>query len=159
MILFKAVGAVLLVAGGIMIASYMNGRLEREAELIRGWLALLRYIKNRIECFSQPIGEILSGCDPHLLFACGYRVEPLPKDISELMGKAELPKGEAEKLIREFFSDFGRYYREEQIKECDRYISALSACLEEKKEQLPTKKKLILTLTLSACLALIILLL
>ena len=57
------------------------------------------------------------------------------------------------------FSDFGKYYRDEQVKRCEICLSMLEEHAEKIRDELKSKKKLNTTLIMSACIALAILLL
>ena len=108
--------------------------------------------------FALPIGEIFQGCSRELLRSCGWRKEECPRSTEELFACCKINDKEARRIISEFCSDFGRNYREEELKRCDFCITALEKCRERLTGEVPNKKKLNLTLCLSSALALIILL-
>ena len=111
----------------------------------------------RIDCFSMPISEILSACDRRIYRDCGYFGD-IPACISDLANGCKIRDGEAYAVFFDFASEFGRGYREEQIRACDYY----SALLEERRKilahSLPQRKKRNSTLILSGALAAAVLL-
>ena len=157
--MYKIIGVSLLSVGGFLCARIINKKEERTLTLTNGWISFIRYVKNQIECFGIPIEKILSECDVNLLEKIEYQGKIPPKDFSELLAGASLPNKDTGAMIIEFTREFGRYYREEQLKRCNYYLSALEERRIFQNEKLPEKKRMNYTLWLSGCLALGILLL
>lgn len=155
----KIMGAALVIIGGALLSLTLNKRADMESELDYGWLAMLRYIKNQVDCFSLPITEILKKCDGELFKRCGFGDGEPPKDICSLMSGASFSDKETERMLKEFFGSFGRFYRDEQVAQCQKYISMLESHTESKRRQLPVRKKLNTTLIMSVSIAIAILLL
>ncbi len=156
---YKIAGALLLVFCSTLLARYINSRLNKGLDELRAFLSLLQYIKTEIECFSLPIEEIFLRCDRSLLLRCGYCVDTAPKSLSALISECDIKDAEAKKILLDLSSEFGRSYREEQVKRCEHYISLLDRRRQTLDIEIPKKKKLNSTLFISGGLALAILLL
>ena len=157
--MYKAVGVLLVFFSGFFIAGRMNKRAENELRLTDSWISLMRYIKGQVECFGMPLENILSKCDIRLLRELGYKKEKAPKDFSELIVECDMPDEESMGLIFEYAKEFGKFYRDEQLKRCNYYISALEEKRKRESEKLPQKKRLNATLWIAGSLAVGILLL
>ena len=152
----KIIGSLLLVGSSVGIALYLNRAEEYKLSYADGWIAMIRYVKAQVECYSLPAEDILLNCDKDLFRRCGYISDP-PPDSLEMLSEAA-NKGDADigNTVRAFFSEFGRCYREEQVKRCTYCLSVLEGRRGELKEQLPVKKRMNLTLFISGSLILAI---
>lgn len=155
---FKLVGALLLAVSAARGAYVMNQRASLSLKQAEGWLALLRYIRTQVDCFALPIPRILSQCDLSLLTACGYGKEERPRDLEQLLCDCDLRDGEVRGIVGAFVGEFGKGYREEQLRSCEYYRELLSARRASLAEQLPARKRVTSTLWLSGALATVILL-
>lgn len=159
MMIYKMAGALILSLSGILCAAFLNRRAEARLREISGWIALLRFCKLQVECFSLPMGEILARSNRETLASCGYVGEIAPKSFEDLFRASVLHDAEAEGIVRGFCEEFGRGYREEQMRGCDYYLSQLEARREVLAKKLPAQKKMNATLSVCAALAVVLLLL
>ena len=158
MLLYKALGAIVIFACGIETARRLNARLTGENERTEKYILLLRYIKAQIGCFALPIGEILARAEASLLAGCGWRRESAPTSLEQMLAEAGLGDRTSQGILLEFCKDFGRSYLDEQIRRCDHYITLLEERQVSVGKDIPRRKKLNSTLCISGALALIILL-
>ncbi len=157
--LLKLTGAVLLTCSGIAASHVMN---RKESEALRqneGMMALLRTVRGQIECFARPIPEILSACERKELDACGYFGEDVPKDLLGVIGQCRRYDEESVEIVSRFAEEFGRGYREDEVRACDYTLSLLDQRREVLAKELPAKKKRNTVLSVCAALALALLLL
>jgi len=155
---YRIAGALILAVSGIGGAYWLNQSATASLRQVEAWLALLRYVKTQVECFSLPVSEILRRADPQLLRGCGYMGTMPPRSFEALLTFCAIRDGETEQLIRSFAEEFGKSYREEQSRGCDYYFSLLDARREGLVSQLPAKKRINSALCVSGALALVILL-
>ena len=127
--MIKLIGGVMIVASSMSTASYIASREKKKIEEIEGLISLIRHIRNQIDCFSMPMGNILSSCTDILL---KLGVSEKISSLSELASKLEVTCTECERIINDFSSSIGKGYREREIKICDKAIGEL----EHIKEQL-----------------------
>ena len=102
--------------------------------------------------------EILRRCDAGLLDSCGYKGEITSKSFAELANSCEIADGESARLFSEVCREFGKSYREEELRRCEHYLSLLSARAEVLKSEAAVKKKIILATIVSGAIMLAILL-
>ncbi|MBQ8331486.1 MAG: hypothetical protein IJX94_03185 [Clostridia bacterium] len=158
MIGYRILGAVMIALSGIGVAYCLNCRASVALEQAEAWLAFLRYVKLRVECFSLPAPTILKQCDISLLRACGYTGELPPKSFLELSEGCHWENEETKQIAELFAKEFGRGYREEQLRSCEYYFSILNDHKNTLEKQGPIRKKLRTTLCISCAVAIVILL-
>lgn len=149
----KLIGAVVLVFAATLASLILISREKKRISDIDAYLKLTEFIKFRIEHYGQPLHEILKAADSRLVLAClgSDRDTPLSEKNS-LCGK-EL------EAVNELFGRLGHGYKNDEINACRSCIDLLSAALEGAREDYPKKRKLVLTLSFSAVLAVIIIML
>ena len=155
--MLKLLGVLLLTGSGIGGAALLCGRASVALSQVEGLLGLIRLIRLQVECFAMPISDILSRCDRELLGQCGYRGTGNPSDFPRLLGGCQIVDGTSAELFRAFGEEFGRGYREEQVKACEYTIGLLEERRASLSEKLPVQKKLYSTHCVSGALALMIL--
>ena len=121
----KLIGAV-LVAASALIATLSHGRFQRKRlQTLDGFIALITYIKGRIDCYALPLADILSSLSLEIFYACNCPEGALTLD--EIVSKSRIYLDEeSERLLDSFSVEFGSTFREEQLRRCDYYIEALS---------------------------------
>ncbi len=155
----RILGAAILSLCGVLFAAHLNRRAENRLGETEGWIALLRFVKGQVECFSLPMGDILARCDAGLLRDCGYGATLAPKSFSGMIEASSFCDRDCERIARAFAEDFGRGYREEEARGCDYYLAQLESHKEMLSKKLPAQKKMNATLSICAALALVLLLL
>ena len=101
--------------------------------------------------------SLFSGCEKDIYAECGYSGQSAPTSVAELIeGCPSLDSGVL-KIMNGFSDGFGKSYRTEQVKLCERCIEELSALRAEISEKLPTRRKLNSTLCISGAMAVVIL--
>lgn len=160
MLLFKAIGALLLTAVGAYGAILLNRGAEKTIDRLEAWIALLRLAKNQIDCFSLPLSEILLRCEPSLLSRLGWEEESAPEDFAAL--GAELPLSElseeGERVARFFCEEIGKGYRNEQLRTCDYSIGLFCAERDRLLAELPKRRQRNVTLCMAAALGAVVVL-
>ena len=115
---YTVIGSVIIAWCGIESAKRLNREIQRDIRIVDAYLSLLRYIRTQIDLYALPIGEIFEKCDKAMLFSCGWKGEELPKDFRELFLCGNIRDKMTKEIISEFCADFGRNYREEELKKC-----------------------------------------
>ena len=155
----RIVGAAILSLCGVLFAAHLNRRAECRLRQVEGWISLLRFVKAQVECFSLPMSEILLRCDQAVLQSCGYPADIPPKSFSAMCEASTFCDAECVRIARAFAEEFGKGYREEEMRGCDYYLAQLEAHKEMLAKKLPVQKKMNATLSICAALALVLLLL
>lgn len=143
---------VLLILGVGIFASVSAVRYEkRRLAVIDGWLDLIFYIRGQIDCYLTPLNEILLSGDRQLLDACMS-----PHNATDLhailRASSVYLDGSAKRLLEGFVREIGSTYREEQVRRCDYYMTALRTQREKLSAELPMRLRLSVTICL--CIAL-----
>lgn len=159
MIALRLAGAVFLTVSGAMSAYLINAAASASLSQTEGFIAFVRFARVQVDCFSLPIGEILSSFEEKELLECGYDQKTKPKNLLEMSCSLRVYDSEAYKIFCTFASEFGRGYRTEQLRACDYYISLLEERRKTLLSSLPAKKKRNGAVCVCASLALAILLL
>lgn len=163
MLLFKWLGAGMILLMGGYAALAMNRMERRRLDVLDGYISLLRYVKGQINCYAKPVPEILSGADPDLLRVCmgEWRGRQLVGGESFLclIDAARLyMEPETERLLRNFSAELGQTFRTEQVTRCDDYILALNAEREKLATAAPMRVRVNSVLSLCAAMGIVILL-
>ncbi len=155
--MIKLIGGALIMIFSIGAASYIASGEKNKIEEIEGFIALIRYVRNQIDCFSMPIENILGSC-PEILFKIG--IDEKISSLSELVSKCEMTCGEeCEKIINDFAVSLGKGYRERELKICDKSIGELENIKNRLVVSYPSKRKTAAALCLAIGGALLITLL
>ena len=126
----KLIGCIMLcISGVIMALSYRRFQM-RKLDTVDGFISLIFYVKGQIDCFSRPRTEILSTLPAEVFCACNC---PGGAETLDELVEASRPYLDEEtlRLVSSFVSEFGSTFRDEQLRRCDYYISALG---EERKK-------------------------
>ena len=158
MIVYKAVGALILCGSGFWVSRLLNARLDAAVRQTNGFLVLLQTVKRQVDCYAQALPDILFACEEALLRDCGFCGTERPRDWEQLLLACRVYDGESVETVRRFAADFGKGYREEQLRACDYTLSLLESRRAHLTEALPAEKKRNTTLCLSASLGVAILL-
>ncbi len=164
--LYKYLGAALILLVGGYASLAMNRMERRRLEVLDAYISLLRYIKGQINCYAMPVCEILSTADPALLWVClGERQQRLPvgeppeMTLHDMIGTARLYlEPESERLLNNFTAELGHTFRAEQVTRCDDYIQALGEERRKLAEAAPLRVRVNSALSLCTALGLVILL-
>ena len=148
----------ILALSGAICAFFMNASASANCEQVEALIRFIRYVRNQVDFYALPASEILKNCDEELFLGCGLYNVPKELSFETLASECNIYDKECERIARDFFCGFGRCYREEQVRECERCI----AMLEERRsvlfEQLPKKKKVNNTVCIASALCVGILL-
>ena len=141
-----------------MSAFLLNGSANAKCEQVDILISFVRYVRNQVDFFALPAELIIEGCDDEMLWGCGLYNIPRGISFEMLASECDIYDKECERIMREFLCGFGKCYREEQLRECERCVLALESRREELFSELPKKKKINCTVCISAALCLGILL-
>lgn len=164
MITFKVVGGAMIFISSLIFYFQLQKHEQEKIKQAKGFILLLKYIKNQIACFSLPITEIISRCDKKILSDCGISFDFSPDaSKSEVLPEivANIPRhidDEAFLIIERFANDFGKTYLEEQLKSCDYYIYELEKYKNKIEAEIPKERKIRFALCFSISASIILLL-
>lgn len=156
---FKIFGVLLLLGCGMLSAALWVAFERRRCRQAQGFVALLRYVRMQVECFSLPVARILERCDGQILTDCGVEAE-LPGDLSALLTGARLYLPEEFcRLLADFSGQLGGCYRAEQLRCCDYYLERMIPLCDRMRGELPKRERMALTLPMAVTAILLLMLL
>lgn len=158
MLIYRILGAVTVALSGAVCAYVLNASAKHAVTQTEGFIALVRYIKNGIECFCLPLPSLFLRCPAEIYSACGYSAVSAPSSARELLEATDISDSQTRSCVSRLFEGLGRGYREEQLALCDNCIEQLEMRRRALCELLPSKKKLNSVICLCVSLALVILL-
>ena len=153
-VIYKVLGMAVLALCGAFCGFLMNQSATAKCEQTDNLIKFMRYVRNQVECFALPSSEIVSECEKGLLEGCGFYNCRGEYGFERLAEDCEIYDEESERIVCEFLRGFGKSYREEQLRECDYYLSMLQTRRDELFSELPKKKKVNSTLCISFALCL-----
>ncbi len=128
----------LLLGTGTLTAFSLSHYERKRLSVLNGWLDLIFYIRTQIDCYLTPIDQIFDQAPSVLLQACmGDRHAKNPAELLR-RSKPYLDRESAE-LLEAFTREIGCCYREEQVKRCDYYLSALRLQRDKQTTELPAR--------------------
>ena len=149
----------MLACSGVAVGVMLNRTASVALRQNEAMMTLLRTVRGQIECFSLPIGQILAGCEREVIEACGYTEEETPRDLLAFISHVTAFDSRTVSIVSQFGAEFGRGYREDEVRACDYALSLLEERRCALAAELPVKKKRNMTLSVCASLALALLLL
>lgn len=157
----KLIGMALIVASTVVFSHQKALSEERRLSILEELLRFIERIRIEIGCYLKTISEIASDFQSELLCELGF-FEALKSEgvynaylkIEPMISMSE----DTKKLLQRFFYLLGNGYADEQLKLIDNTSARLSEIIKTESQNLPKRKKLIITLSCAAALSLIILL-
>lgn len=156
MMTLKLIGSLLFALSGVVMAISYSRFQTKKLNTIDGFMSLLFYIKGQIDCFARPRSEILSTLPAEVFCACNC-----PRGAETLEELVEASRiyldDEPLRLVASFAAEFGSTFRDEQLRRCDYYISALSEERRRVFSEVQSKSRAGSALWICACVGIVIL--
>lgn len=148
----------LLIAASALTAAISNSRFQKKRlQTLDGFIALLLYIKGQIDCYALPLSDILSSLSLDIFYDCNCPEGA--ETLDEMIESSKIYLGEESRRLLESFSiEFGSTFREEQLRRCDYYITALNEQRRILSEETVKKSKVGTALWVCSSLGLLVLL-
>ena len=159
MSVFESVGAILLLGGGAWVGFVLCSYERRRCRQAEGVLALVRRIREGIDCFSVPISEILAKCDARIWTDCDIGDAEFSDLPSLLRGCTLYLPLDMQRLLTDLSERLGGGYREEQLRCCDYFLERFTPCCDRLRAELPRRERIAWLLPLSVAAILLLMLL
>lgn len=158
MLIFRALGALLLLLVGAWVGWQLVLFERRRYRQLCGFVSLVRQMRTQIDCFSAPFADIFASLDDGVRETCGIVGEP--SDLGELLKTTKLmmPR-EARALLFEMAGLLGGGDKGEQVRCCEYYLKALLPMANEARAELPKRVRTAMLFPLFCAVTLILLLL
>lgn len=157
----KYLGMLFILISAVAFSYERGRRAEKHLELLEEIYRFIDRLEVDIGCYLRPISDIIADFSSDLFSELGFFAEMQERGIysAYLKMTSVVPLAEKEnKLLARFFSMLGNGYADEQVKLIRATASELSEIIKRERGGLPKEKKLSVTLSCAAALALIILL-
>lgn len=145
-VLAKVAGSFLWLLSGFFLSVEINKYNKSKLTQAEAFIALIKNIRLKIECYAMPIPEILASCDDKIISECGGE----NADRSSLKSFYETIRlavdGAGKKAIRDFCMTVGSGYKENEVKVCDTYIEELMSYRSLLSDKLPGTEKMCTTI-------------
>lgn len=137
--MMRIIGGCALLISCALTSSYIISVEKNKIEQIEAIIALIKRIRDRIDCYAMPVEKILNSAGDILL---SLGIEKNITDFTQLLSECEIVCGEdCKKILNTFADTLGKGYREQQVKLCDTTISALEDIKRKLVSAYPSKKK------------------
>lgn len=151
----KLLGTLLILGAGVGTAWRLVSFEKKKLLMLDRWIDLIDYIRMQIDCYLTPLDRILDrgadGLVPLGEGSPGLRLESMLSQSRFYLDRESL------RLLESFLHEIGNGYREEQVRRCDFFLSALREIRKKKQEELPNRLRLEISLCVCFALALTIL--
>lgn len=154
----RIIGALLILCSAVFLANRAVLEIQAVLRTTSALRAVMEQVKNLIECYSLPIGQIFKRIDPSVIEACGYKGEALPTDLSELAENSAVPDKESLEIFLAFAKDFGKGYRKDELSRCSMFLERMRSREQKLAKETEKKKRVITAVSICGALAVVILL-
>jgi stage III sporulation protein AB len=152
--------SLLLIAAWLLGRAYSSYCKKRLLEL-SDFLSLISHIKKKVSLYLSTQSELMMGFSGESIraFTDSFNSVGSFSEAFETTKKKTALSEKTKTTLSEFFSGFGKSYREGELERIDIYLSELSEELKTEEEDTPRRVKLAYTLLFAAALSAVIILL
>lgn len=151
--MLKLLGSLMLVLTGIVLSSSVYRFEQKKLRVTDSFISLLFYIKGQIDCYGLPL------CDIMRTRPDGLEILGDNDDFEYILSHSRIYlDSESYRLLCSFYAEFGGLYREEQLRRCDYYITALTEQRKLLFDDLPARAKIGSALCICSVIGVLILL-
>ena len=154
----RIIGALLILCSSVFIAYGAVFKIQTTLQATSALRFVMEQVKNLIECYSLPIGQIFKRIDPSVIEACGYKGKALPTDLSELAENSVVLDKESREIFLAFAKDFGKGYRKDELSRCSMFLERMRSREQKLSKETEKKKRVIMAISICGALAVVILL-
>ena len=140
--ILKIIGAMMIAASCAASSVTLISHERKKLCQSDSFIALIKYIRNQIDCYSMPIDRIFLECPGEILDELGGKEDKMT--FSGLLSRESVEvDGETSRILSEFASSLGKNYRDRQVRLCDAAISELERVRGIAQKDFSVKKKTI----------------
>ena len=140
----KLAGCAVLFSAVAAMSALNRKRDGERLHRLRAQIAFVRFVRDRIERFLTPIGDIMRECDRGLLsdVLIGCEIgEVFDIDGLRTMLASGIYYTDGGKIFDSFLGALGSSWREEEVAGCDSCTKELEALLHKLETELPKERK------------------
>lgn len=158
--MLKLVGICILLFASILISHELVRQRRRRLTLCEELLRFVGFLRLQIGCFLRPVPEVVADFHSDELCACGFLPPVDGANLERAFSSSDAPRivgAECSRIAESLFSALGTGYLEDEIKLIDAHRAQLSELVEAERVEAVRRVRLVRTLTASASIGLIIL--
>ena len=158
--MLKLFGICILLFTSMLISRELADARRRRLALCEELLRFLSFLRLQIGCFLRPISEIACEFRSSTLSACGFLKDGGVEDLSVAFSSSDAPRiagKECTRIVESLFTSLGVGYLDNEIGIIDSHRAELTELVEVERTEAARQIRLIRTLTASAAVGLIIL--
>ena len=158
--MLKLVGICILLFTSILISRELVAQRRRRLALCEELLRFVCFLRLQIGCFLRPVPEVVADFHSDELTACGFLPLRDDGDLAFAFSSSVAPDivgAGCAQVLTSLFSSLGSGYLDDEIRLIDAHTSQLGQIVELERVEAARQARLIRTLTASASLGLVIL--
>ena len=158
--MLKLVGICILLFTSVLISHELVAARRRRLLLCEELLRFVSFLRLQIGCFLRPTAEVAREFRSDSLSACGFLSGGCGEDLGRSFsssGAPEIVGKECTRIVESLFASLGSGYLDDEIGLIDAHRAELSALVDAERTEAARQIRLIRTLTASASVGLIIL--
>ena len=158
--MLKLIGICILLFTSILISRELVAARRHRLEVCEELLRFVCFLRVQIGCFLRPTADVVVNFSSDSLAACGFPSRGGALDPCRDFASSDVPRivgKECSRIIESLLSSLGSGYLEDEMGLIDAHRAELSALVEGERAEAARQVRLIRTLTASATLGLVIL--
>ena len=158
--MLKLVGICILLFTSMLVSRELVAARRQRLALCEELLRFVSFLRLQIGCFLRPMAEVAREFRSDSLCACGFLCEGDFDDLGRSFSSSDAPKivgKECTRIAESLFSSLGSGYLDDEIGLIDAHRAELAALVDAERTEAARQIRLIRTLTASASVGLIIL--
>lgn len=158
----RVFGSVLVVLAALILGKEYSAYVNKRCSESDGFLLFLLHIKGEVSRFLTPPDGFARSFENDALSRTGFLTSLAEgvglKDAFELAKKKLSLCSDAQKCLFEFFSDFGKDYKDGELKRCESYTERFESIIREDKCTLEKNVRVVRSILCAVALGIVILL-
>ena len=160
-VLLKALGALLLFTSALIWSEKNRQTGKERLSRLRGQIAFVGFIRERIERYLLPISQIIKECDSKVMDAVTMGCDG--SEYADVEGLRTLLRSgkyysDGGAAFDRFLSTLGASYREDEVAGCDDCLKSLNTLYDRLSREIPKDVKSRAVLAFCLCAAIVIIL-
>lgn len=156
----KLFGSACLLISAIAYSYQLIRNAKERLAVLDGLCALILFIKNNIDSFMRPVGEIIASYSGYGESLSTFMEAARTKGLADAARSVRLPMPEgARQLLLEFSETIGSGYKEDALRLCTYCYNGMQEILKREQEETQKKLKLYRTLPVMSAMSVVLLLL
>lgn len=156
----KFVGSAVMIVSALYYSYLLIKNANRKISQLEGLCTLILYIKNNIDSFMRPVGDIINSFDGYDEAMEAFMESARTHGLAAAAENNTLSVGaDAYHILRDFSGKIGCGYKEDEIRLCTYCHNAMQDILNRDREDIRKKMKMYKTLPVMSAMSVVLILL